>query len=386
MSRILFVSNGHGEAAIAERIAGALCAAGSFACDHLALVGGAAPSEHLTQVGPRKAMPSGGLLAMGNARDIGKDIAAGLLGHTWEQLRFARSTRGCYDAVVAVGDVFALLFALRSGAPAIYVGTAKSVHVAPYGAMEERVLRRARAVFVRDADTARALRGHGVDAEAPGNVIADLFSDADDASYESAYDPTLALFPGSRSSAYGEAAFLCAVVREIAGSRERLGATLSIAPSLDAETFARTLTREGWTVRSDEPSERVPFTLYDGARAIVTGWSGALGVMLAQATLVLGQAGTANEAACAGGVPVVAFERAAHKRTSWYRMRQAGLLGEGLLVVRGGKKEAVAAVSALLDDEPRRKRMGAAGRERMGSAGGAGAIAQRIAAIAGTHA
>ena len=385
MNQVLFVSNGNGEAAIAQCIANALHSLGSFACDHLALVGGAAPSEHLTPVGPRKAMPSGGLLAMGNARNIRKDIAAGLLGHTWEQLRFARSARGRYDAVVAVGDVFALLFALRTGSPTIFVGTAKSVHVAPYGPVEARVLRRARAVFVRDADTAQALRRRGVDAEAPGNVIADLFARSDDASSGSAYEPTLALFPGSRSSAYDEAAFLCAVVREIAGSRERLGAILSVAPSLDAQTFERVLTHDGWTVRYDERSERIPFTLYDGARALVTGWSGALGVMLARATLVLGQAGTANEAASARGVPVVAFEPAAQQKMSWYRMRQAGLLGEGLLVVRGGKQEAVAAVGALLDDEPRRNRMGAAGRERMGSAGGARAVAQRIAAIAGAR-
>lgn len=383
MSRILFVSNGYGESAIAERIARDLCEGGTCHCDHLALVGGVAAGEHLAQVGPRKAMPSGGLLAMGNARNIVRDVAAGLIAHTWGQLRFVRAARGRYDAVVAVGDIYALLMALRAGAPVIYVGTAKSVHVAPYGAVEERILRRARAVFVRDTDTARALRDHGIDAEAPGNVIADLFSDGEDAPSETRYEPMLALFPGSRTSAYQEAVFLCAVVREAADGRGRLGAMLSIAPSLDARTFERALVRDGWSARSEPAEKHVSFTLYDGARALVTAWSGPPGALLARATLVLGQAGTANEAACARGVPVVAFEAATTKKTSWYRMRQAGLLGEGLFVVRGARKEAVAAVRALLDDEPRRKRMGAAGRERMGSAGGARAIAQRIAAIAG---
>lgn len=380
MKRILFVSNGFGEAAIAERIAADLCAAGPFACDHLALVSGSARSHHLTDVGPRKQMPSGGLIAMGNARNIVRDIAAGLWGHTWNQLRFVRSTRGDYAAVVAVGDVYALLVALRSSAPAVYVGTAKSVHVARYGRMEARVLRRARAVFVRDGDTARALRAQNVDAEAPGNVIVDLFADA--LPCEKRYDPELALFPGSRPPAYHDAVFLCAVVRELSRSRQSLGARLSVSPSLDAQMFARALACDGWAVRIEGSENSVPFTLYDGARAVVTAWSGPLGAMLPPASVVLGQAGTANEAASAAGVPVVAFEPPGEKKASWYRMRQARLLGDGLLVVRGGKTEAVSAVRALLDDAQRRARMGAAGRARMGGSGGAYAIAGRIAAIA----
>ncbi|MDQ6822944.1 MAG: hypothetical protein M3Z07_00395 [Candidatus Eremiobacteraeota bacterium] len=374
------MSNGFGEAAIAERIAADLCDVGAFSCDHLALVSGSARGQHLTDVGPRKQMPSGGLIAMGNARNIVRDIAAGLLGHTWKQLRFARSARGKYAAAVAVGDVYALLVALRAGAPAVYVGTAKSVHVAHYGRMESRVLRRARAVFVRDEDTARALRAQNVHAEAPGNVIVDLFADA--LPCEEKYEPQLALFPGSRQTAYRDAVFLCSVVRELSRTRESLGAHLSVSPSLDAQTFARALACDGWEVQVEGLETSVPFTLYDGARAVVTAWSGPLGAMLPRAKIVLGQAGTANEAASAAGVPVVAFEPPGKKKTSWYRMRQARLLGDGLLVVRGGKAEAVSAVGALLDDEARRSRMGAAGRARMGGTGGARAIAGRIAAVA----
>ena len=62
MSRALFVSNGHGEIAIAARIAGEIR---GIACDHLALVGGEhAVGGALHDVGPRKGMPSGGLIAM----------------------------------------------------------------------------------------------------------------------------------------------------------------------------------------------------------------------------------------------------------------------------------------------------------------------------------
>ncbi|MGB8520993.1 MAG: hypothetical protein WCD38_12605, partial [Candidatus Tumulicola sp.] len=109
MTAVLFVSNGHGEAAIAERIAVELAALRpNLGLDHLALVGDV-PSESLRDVGPRAAMPSGGLIAMGNVRNIVRDVRAGLLGLTLAQRRFLRAVRGEYAAVVAVGDAFALM-------------------------------------------------------------------------------------------------------------------------------------------------------------------------------------------------------------------------------------------------------------------------------------
>ena len=105
------------------------------------------------------------------------------------------------------------------------------------------------------------------------------------------------------------------------------------------------------------------------------------GGLLREATLALGQSGTANEAAAASGVPVVALELAGARRDAWYRRRQRGLLGEALLIVPGDEQSAAAAIGALLADPDRRARMGAAGRERMGGPGGARAIAGAIAGL-----
>ncbi|HTA39752.1 MAG TPA: hypothetical protein VK760_11770, partial [Candidatus Acidoferrales bacterium] len=141
MMRLLFVSNGHGEAAIADRVARELLdIVPDAAIEHIALVGEGS-FEHVVEVGPRRAMPSGGLIAMGNVRNIARDVGSGLLALTAAQYRFVRSARGKYDAVVAIGDVYALLMSLAAGAPVVFVGTAKSVSVAPYGPLEERVLR-----------------------------------------------------------------------------------------------------------------------------------------------------------------------------------------------------------------------------------------------------
>ena len=382
MNRVLFVTNGHGEAAIADRISLELIAAVPDArIDHLALVGDGS-SEAMRGVGPRRAMPSGGLIAMGNARNLARDLKAGLLALTLTQARFLRRARGEYGVAVAVGDAYALAMTLLARARTIFVGSAKSVLVAPYGAFEARLLRRAAACFVRDEATAANLRGRGVRAEA-ANAIVDLFVTPDDPAVEPAlagFAPALALFPGSRASAYDDAPFLLDVTSRLAAERRALGAVLSVAPGLDAERFAREAATAGWDVRASS-RERIPFVLSRDGREIVRAWRGALGPVLERVVLVLGQAGTANEAAAAAGVPVIAFETDRDRKSRWYRQRQRGLLGEALAVFPERADDAVAGVRAILDDAVRRARMGEVGRAQMGGAGGARRIAERIASL-----
>lgn len=381
--RALFVTNGHGEAAIAERIALEVRALRADAVlDHLALVGDRT-DEVMRDVGPRRAMPSGGLIAMGNARKLAQDLRAGLLALTLRQLKFLRDARGRYDVVVAVGDTYALIVAFFASAPTIFVGTAKSVEVAPYGAFEARLLARAAARFVRDDATAAELRRRGVEADV-ANAIVDLFVTPHRLSAEPAiagFAPCLALFPGSRESAYDDARFLLRIVGELALRRPTLGAVLSIAPGLDVERFAEDARVGGWHPQA-RPLDTVPFVLVRSGRELVRAWRGPIGPLLEHAELVLGQAGTANEAAAAAGVPVVAFARERDRKSRWYRERQRGLLGGALAVVSGGFDRQVAEVAAILDDFARRRRMGEIGRARMGAPGGARRIAERVLALA----
>lgn len=383
MTRVLFVSNGHGEAAIADRIAFEMREMEPESIrDHLALVGESA-AEWMREVGPRRAMPSGGLIAMGNVGNLLRDLRAGLLSLVAAQRRFLRSVRGSYDAAVAVGDVYCLAMARRARTKTIFVGTAKSVSVAPYGKFERRLLSRAQACFVRDDATVRSLREEGLRLEPSANVIVDLFADGTDpdaAAATGGFDPALALFPGSRPSAYGDAAFLLKVVAEIAAAHPTAGAVLSIAPGLDAQRFAAGARRAGWEV-SAGISARIPFVLSLRGRAVVRAWNGPLGAVLARADLVLGQAGTANEGAAAAGVPVVAFDRERDTGSRWYRRRQQGLLDGALAVLPGELPAAVSGVVELLSDPDRRRRMAEIGRARMGAPGGARRIAARVLAL-----
>jgi uncharacterized protein (TIGR03492 family) len=384
VNRVLFVSNGHGEAAIADRIAAELRAIAPDAMlDHLALVGEPV-SDCLHAVGPRATMPSGGLIAMGNVTNLMRDLRAGLLPLVAAQRKFLRSVRGAYDVAVAVGDVYALAMTLRARSRTVFVGTAKSVSVARYGALEERVLARAKACFVRDEATARALREHGLSVEPSANVIVDLFAPDDDPAAEAAvagFTTVLALFPGSRARAYDDAGFLLEVLREIAGSRPGVGAALSVARGLDAQRFANDAQQAGWQI-SGESGDCIPFALALHGRTVVRAWTGSPAALLKGATLVLGQAGTANEGAAAAGVPVVAFTRDRKTNDRWYRRRQRGLLGDALAVLPGSALEAARGVCDILDDSERRRQMSETGRARMGSPGAARRIADRIASLA----
>jgi uncharacterized protein (TIGR03492 family) len=273
---------------------------------------------------------------------------------------------------------------LRARSRTVFVGTAKSVSVARYGALEERVLARAKACFVRDEATARALREHGLSVEPSANVIVDLFAPDDDPAAEAAvagFTMVLALFPGSRAGAYDDAGFLLEVLREIAGSRPGVGAVLSIARGLDAQRFANDAQRAGWQI-SGESGDCIPFALALHGRTVVRAWTGSPAALLKGATLVLGQAGTANEGAAAAGVPVVAFTRDRKTNDRWYRRRQRGLLGDALAVLPGSALEAARGVCDILDDSERRRQMSETGRARMGSPGAARRIADRIASLA----
>ena len=387
MRRILFVSNGHGENAIAERIARELRAIARvpFGLDHLALVG--EPSNGvLATVGPRRTLPSGGLVAMGNVRALTRDLRAGFVGLFASQIRFLRREGGRYDCVVAVGDVYALALARFARRPVIFVGTAKSVYVAPYGPLERRFLRGAARVFVRDSATAERLRAQGVAADAPGNTIVELADGAPPLPEELAGNSFIGILPGSRASAYLDAVRLCGVIRALGERVAPAHALLSIAPSLGPDRFAAALAEDGWIVEPAVSSDAIAFRAHAGG-ATLLGWRGPLGTLLAASRLILGQAGTANEQAAAAGLPVVALDAgqrlaARAPGDEWYRMRQRRLLGDALALVPPSPGPAAAAIAELLADSVRLERMRVAGRERMGPRGGSRAIANAIVEVA----
>jgi uncharacterized protein (TIGR03492 family) len=229
---------------------------------------------------------------------------------------------------------------------------------------------------VRDEPTAELLRAQGVAAQAPGNVIVDLVRDSQGGA--NPLPTSIGILPGSRAEAYEDGLRLARVVRELAGLRPGLSAIFSIAATLDAARFEGMLAGDGWTI-APGAGERPFEAIAPGARLIA--WSGPLGELLRASTVVLGQAGTANEQAAAFGVPVVALAGAAD-REDWYRMRQRRLLGEALTIVPSDPARAARSLDALLRDGAALERMRLAGPQRLGGTGGAAAIARAVLELA----
>ena len=240
--KILCLSNGHGEDAIALRILQELqqhphppeLAVFPLVGEGLAF----AQLENARIIGPVQRMPSGGFIYM-DRREFLRDVKGGLLQLTLAQFKAIRAwvrtqkQSGNQDlaVILACGDIVPLLFAWLSDAPYAFVGTAKSdYHLRDENGPLTRKSRgisweslsgsvyfpwerwlmtrsRCRAVFVRDALTAETLEKLGIPAYNLGNPMMDGLEPENPAGF---YGPdaeyrererslVITLLPGSRA-------------------------------------------------------------------------------------------------------------------------------------------------------------------------------------------
>ena len=122
MKKILFITNGHGEDLVAAEIIKKL--SGKVKVSVLPVVGEGKPFGPLQAkvLGPRKKLPSGGF-SLRNPWYLVKDLYAGLIGNTFEQLRILKKFKGKFDLVVAIGDIVPIIGALKVKAPFIFLAT-----------------------------------------------------------------------------------------------------------------------------------------------------------------------------------------------------------------------------------------------------------------------
>src|SRR5579872_749847 len=382
---ILLVSNGYGEAAISGYIAHAIRLLEPAArVEHFPQVGVGSPDDWPPAIGPRRSMPSGGLVTNWNWRALLRDLGSGLAMLTLAQARFLGQQRQ-RDAIVAVGDVYCLalclVFARR---PTIVVATAKSDYVAPHSGLERMWMRRARIVFARDEATAASLRGNGINAVYAGNVMMDGLT-------TSGVDLRLvpdalrvAILPGSRADAAANAADMVARVAAVASrlSPRAVQVFVSVAPGVQAEEVVERLRSAGFTLAAG--SNGVIAASGRQGNLAISIVRGAFADLVAASDVVFGQAGTANEQAAGLGRPVIAAAEPGERpdKMRWYRMRQKRLLGDAVAVLPAERDAFVAKAVALLQDANSLAVMAAAGRERMGQSGGAEAVARAALAIA----
>lgn len=434
--KLLCLSNGHGEDAIAVRILRELqqqprppeLAA-------LPLVGEGQAYRELENVpiiGPVQRMPSGGFIYM-DGRQFFRDVKGGLLQLTLAQFKAVQTWAKQGGSILAVGDIVPLLFAWLSGANYGFVGTAKSEYylrdeagLLPRKSQRERwegwsgsvylpwerwLMRRQRckAVFPRDSLTSQRLQLFKIPAFDLGNpMMDDLEPDypvsyfGPDAEFQELQRPlVVTLLPGSRPpEAYANWQLILQAVAGLTETfRDRklvfLGA---ISPSLSLEPLGQTLEAFGWRFESfqtggqprrlssilqlpaanpkpytEDSTPQGPQTfLMRNATLVLSQYN--FNDYLYQADFAIAMAGTATEQFVGLGKPAIAIPGEGPQFNPKFAEAQSRLLGPSLILVKH-PGEVVPAIQTLLREPDRIQLIAENGRRRLGKPGAAKRIA-----------
>jgi uncharacterized protein (TIGR03492 family) len=433
--KLLCLSNGHGEDAIAVRILSQLQQQSSPPeIVALPLVGDGLAYQKLetvSMIGPVKRMPSGGFIYM-DGQQLWGDLQHGLLQLTWEQIQviraWARSENSAPEkkVILAVGDIVPLLFAWLSGANYGFVGTAKSEYylrdeagLLPRQSWFERLEswsgsvylpweralmshKKCQAVFPRDSLTAATLQKFSIPAFDLGNPMMDDL--ADDLAVENSparfYDHNYArnaeltetqrplvvvLLPGSRSpEAYDNWEIIIAGVADLLASYGDRPVELlaAIAPGLDLPPLQRILQTYGWRTETMPPPASATWADIQDPNPLHFRQNNTSLILTQQrfvnclqnADVAIAMAGTATEQFVGLGKPAIAIPGRGPQFTAAFAEAQSRLLGSSLILVKR-PSQVGAAVQQLFRDPDRLDLIAKNGQRRMGNPGAAHRIA-----------
>jgi uncharacterized protein (TIGR03492 family) len=361
--KLLIISNGHGEDAIAAQIVRRLPP--GFAVEAYPTLGdGRAYAGVCPIVGPRAQLPSEGWRNVKHS--VARDISGGGIATIWPGLRFIRAARDSYDRVLIVGDMIGVYGCWVTGHRAItYLDVYKTGFGRGYLGVDKLILRRtARTVFCRAAPLADQLKAAGIDARAAGNVMMDTIPRTG-LSLPRSRPLGLTILPGSRAHATANFALQAAALAKLP-AQSLPDLFLAVAASIDIDQLgaAANLRRV--------PDATGLGRLQGGSLDILLVPGAALGDALDASDLVLSQAGTATVQAIGLGRPSITFQTETD-RPSRFR-DESRLFGDARSVVAADPDAIAAALSNLLTDPTDRTRRSTTGRERIGPPGAIGAI------------
>ena len=407
--RLLCLSNGHGEDAIAAQILHQLQIHPQAPdLGALPLVGEGRPYTHLgiSLVGKTKIMPSGGFIM--DKRQLWRDVRGGLLTLLWQQWSAIRSWRSSGGIILAVGDLVPLLLAWLSGAKYYFVGTAKSEYYlrdeggrlpnrpwwdgwsgSVYLPWERWLMTRPRClgVFPRDSLTTQMLCDRGIKAFDLGNPMMDdltINGEIIPELPEERRSLCLLLLTGSRPPEAYENWHL--LVKSVTGclqqfSHQPLLFLAAIVPSLDLEILRKTLVDHGWqTTEVQKETGLTPtqqnLVFSSGQATLVLTQSGFKESVL-RADVAVAMAGTATEQFVGLGKPAIAIPGAGPQYTYAFAEAQTRLLGASLTLVKQ-PQQVGKAIYDLLQNADRLQIISENGRRRLGNPGAGARIAECI--------
>lgn len=411
--KLLCLSNGHGEDAIAIQIAQALRRhpqAPEIAALPIVGAGHAYQAAEIPIVGPVKAMPSGGFIYM-DSRQLWQDIQGGLLGLTLAQIRVARRWAKDGGKILAVGDIVPLAIAAFSGATYGFVGTAKSEYYirddrgqllksrrgegwsgSVYLPWERWLMGRSpcRAVYPRDGLTTTILKRHTINAYNLGNPMMDglvVPRYTQSAIPEEQRPLMVLLLPGSRSpEAQRNWQTLITTAQELCRTPPTPAPLLflaALAPGLEAATFLPTLTQYGWrsgplpsVPRLTDP-EAQGFQQGDH-RLVITQRDYA--TCLNGADMAIAMAGTATEQFVGLGKPAITLPGTGPQFTPQFAEAQTRLLGVSVTLLKQ-PQDVPKICQSLLGNPDTLQIIAENGDRRMGQPGAAARIADHLLTV-----
>jgi uncharacterized protein (TIGR03492 family) len=372
-SRFLFISNGHGEDAIAAAIVASMPK--PAVVEAYPMIGaGNAYAGICPIVGPRATLASEGWRNVKGS--LRRDIATGGLGTVPPALNFLRQIKGKYDRVVVVGDMVGVLACYFTGHRGLYyLDVYKTGAARLYSGPERWTIKQAcKTVFCRADNLARSLEHIGVDARSAGNVMMDTIPHGDyDAQARRQRPLAVTLLPGSRALTAESFALQVAALRTLPADL-RPDVFLAVAGSISVDELAKKAGLKRTTMLSVESADLGE--LSDGDLTIHMARGGAMGNLLAVSDLVLSQAGTATVQALGLGKPAITFVNPRDRRSRFNDEQM--LFGEARTVVAAEAPAVGAALRKLLGDDEERRRLANVGRQRIGGPGAMSAIIEAL--------
>ena len=237
--KIMFISNGKGEDSIAYTIIKALQNVANeekpteVFIKALPLVGNGRAYERsgVNLVGNWKELPSRGFGGQ-RVSSLLKDISAGLMHITREQISVLNNEAATCDVLVCVGDMYPVLLAgLFTDKPIVHVATAISAYFHKYSLLERWLFKKfCKLVITRDLPTAQYLLQHKGRAAYFGNpMMDDEAIRSDGLKYSIGDRHIVTLVPSSRGDAYENTARMLKVIEEI-GHKQSMAWILYLAP------------------------------------------------------------------------------------------------------------------------------------------------------------
>jgi uncharacterized protein (TIGR03492 family) len=421
MSKLLCISNGHGEDAIALPVLQELRKLPQppeIVALPIVGVGKAYTSKDFSLVGKVQTMPSGGFLNQDN-RQLVRDLQGGLVGLTIDQIRTIREWGKSGGKILAVGDLVPLLFAWMSGADYAFIGTAKSeyyirdrqgqilpsqrdsieVKTGSYYFPWERWLlsrRRCKAVFPRDRLTAESLRQHQIAAFDLGNPMMDgvgidtnrsMFYQPQSVKRELARPLVVTLLPGSRPpEAYANWTQILLAVNSLIPvfKQRKILCLAAIVPTLDLDILQSHLAKFGWTQIADpDPELTIPISnprtiYYQQEHATIAIDTQAYSQYMQLGDCAIAMAGTATEQFIGLGKPAFTIPGDGPQFTPGFAEAQTRLLGESVILVPQAQDVGIE-IQKLLQQPDRLQSIAQNGLLRMGKPGAAKRIAECLA-------